>query len=494
VSTSYLATYSYDDFSRRTNLAYANGATQAYTYTVAGDLLTLANTLNGASSNISYALGYTNAHELTSEGYSNAAYEAQPTNGTDTFGAVNSLNQYPSVTLAGQSAATLTYDANGNLTSDGTWTYAYDAENKLITAAAASKAVSAAYAYDPLGRRTEKYGPGVSTTLFLNDGSDEIAEYDGNGNVLRRFVPGPAINEPVVYENCAGATAPRCTGAVSNEYFHTDHHGSVVAMSGAGAAPVEGPYVYDSYGNGAPLTGVPFKFVGMYLDAETGLYYDRARYYSPTQGRFLQTDPIGYKDDLDMYTYVGNDPLDHTDPTGMCVEDACVGETAFVVYVAIPAAIATVGIITAIVNSSGSGNGNRNNGGNNSGPGMGHNGGPSMNGGPPKIIPPVLPSSGRGSNNLKPDPNAEGPHSTFRRDANGNVNHTATYTPNPQNPSGHDEVQRTDVTGGSYYNKATGQDVPTPHTHDPTTPGGVRPATPQEIPKPCIPSPGNGCN
>jgi RHS repeat-associated protein len=232
------------------------------------------------------------------------------------------LNQYPSITLAGQSASTLAYDGNGNLTSGGGWTYSYDPENKLMTACNASPcgsaSVAASYAYDPLGRRTEKSGTGVATTLFLNDGSDEIAEYSSSGSVLRRFVPGPAINEPIVYENCSGATAPNCTGSGPvYEYFQTDHHGSVVAMSGTSAAPVEGPYTYDGYGNGAPLTGVPFKFVGMYLDAETGLYYDRARYYSPLQGRFLQTDPIGYKDDLDMYAYVGNDPTDRIDPTGM---------------------------------------------------------------------------------------------------------------------------------------------------------------------------------
>lgn len=64
----------------------------------------------------------------------------------------------------------------------------------------------------------------------------------------------------------------------------------------------------------------------MYLDAETGLYYDRARYYSPALGRFMQTDPMGYAPDLDMYTYVYNDPTNRVDPSGKCIEDACIME------------------------------------------------------------------------------------------------------------------------------------------------------------------------
>jgi len=82
-------------------------------------------------------------------------------------------------------------------------------------------------------------------------------------------------------------------------------------------------YHYGPYGEGTnwtpadALTGNPFRYTGRRVDPETGLYYYRARFYSPKTGRFLQTDPIGTKDDLNLYTYVGNDPLDRTDPSGL---------------------------------------------------------------------------------------------------------------------------------------------------------------------------------
>jgi len=199
-------------------------------------------------------------------------------------------------------------------------TRGYDPKNRMMNVATGTTQV-ANYAYDPFGRRETKT-VGSTITNFLNDGQDEIAEYDSSGDVLRRFVPGPAINEPVAYENCSGATAPKCTGAVAISYYHTDHHGSVVTMTDSTGNPIAGTTLtYDTYGNSnAPPTGQPLHYVGMYYDAETGLYYDRARYYSPTLGRFLQTDPIGYKDDIDLYTYVGNDPTDRTDPTGLSDE------------------------------------------------------------------------------------------------------------------------------------------------------------------------------
>jgi RHS repeat-associated protein len=73
---------------------------------------------------------------------------------------------------------------------------------------------------------------------------------------------------------------------------------------------------YDVYGNPGSANAGTFQYTGQMYMPLLGLYYYRARYYSPVLGRFLQTDPVGYKDDLDLYTYVGDDPDDKTDPTG----------------------------------------------------------------------------------------------------------------------------------------------------------------------------------
>jgi hypothetical protein len=89
------------------------------------------------------------------------------------------------------------------------------------------------------------------------------------------------------------------------------------------------------------------------------------------------------------------------------------------------------------------------------------------------------------SSKLKSDSRAEGPHTTFKTDKDRNVTRHETWEPNPQNPSGFDSKQSTDVdvNGKAHHNKVTGEDVPTPHTQGKDIPGGVRPAKPEEIPK-----------
>jgi len=167
------------------------------------------------------------------------------------------------------------------------------------------------YTYDPSGRRIAKDVDGV-VTKYVYDGDQCIAEYDANDVLLRKYIHGPSIDEPICMIEAAG-------GYAGTYYYHFDALGSVVALSDADGDTVQ-VYEYDVYGQVAasdPNHPNRFLFTGREFDTETGLYYYRARYYNPTIGRFLQTDPIGYGDGLNWYAYCGNMPTELTDPYGL---------------------------------------------------------------------------------------------------------------------------------------------------------------------------------
>lgn len=204
------------------------------------------------------------------------------------------------------------YDENGNLTNDGTYKYYYDCENRLTDVNNQSDQAVASYKYVYQGRRVKKtvYGSPDVVTKYCYDGDQVIAEYDGSSTlILRKFMYGPGIDEPICMFKYVAPTGIY--------YYHFDGLGSVVALSNTSGNMVE-RYSYDVFGepNRTSSVGNPYMFTGRRYDDESDLYYYRARYYNPNIGRFLQIDPIGYVDGLNLYTYCGNNPVIRTDPKG----------------------------------------------------------------------------------------------------------------------------------------------------------------------------------
>ncbi|MFJ1118011.1 RHS repeat-associated core domain-containing protein, partial [Bacillus thuringiensis] len=249
----------------------------------------------------------------TYDGFGNRTSVKVVENGKETKSIAATFNEGNQLVKFGNES--LTYDANGNRTSDGKYKYTWNEDDQIvaITKQGESNAF-ATYKYDEDNRRIEKSVNGQVTRYFYDgDSINPLYETDGSGTVLRQYV----------YSTSGTRLAMKSKGQTL--YYHYNPRGDVVAMTDQNREVVA-TYEYDAWGNvlKSDAKGIaadnPFGYAGYMYDKEIGMYYLIARYYSPEHGVFLSVDPDpGDEDDpitMNGYTYGDNNPVMMVDPDG----------------------------------------------------------------------------------------------------------------------------------------------------------------------------------
>ncbi len=279
--------FSYDNGGRRISLTLPNGVTVSYNYDQASELTGITYALGSTTlGNLTY--GYDADGRRTTVGGTDAATGLPQALSSATYDAANELTKWGGTKLS--------YDADGNLTSDGTNSYTWDARNQL----ASINSGAYSFEYDAFGRRI-----GDSGTGYLYDGPNVIQEVAGGSPIASRLTGG--VDEFFSLSNSNGTFYPL-----------TDALGSTIALTDSTGA-VQTQYTYEPFGNttvSGPAEGNSFEYTGRENDG-TGLYYYRARYYSPVYQRFISEDPMGLGGGFNLYAYVGNEPVELQDAFGL---------------------------------------------------------------------------------------------------------------------------------------------------------------------------------
>ena len=304
--------YTYDGLSYLLSVLHQTGSTTldgaSYGYDYAGNRTSNTNHLNGITS----SYGYDTIYELlnvTQAGSTTESYSYDAVGNRLSSSGVSSYSNNTSNELVSTSNGSYTYDANGNTLTDASGkSYTWDFENRMVSAVVPGTG-TVTFKYDPFGRRVYKSSP-TFTGIFAYDGYNLIDTMNSSGSIVAGYTQTQNIDEPLAERRSGGSS-----------YYEADGLGSITSLSSSAGA-VANSYTYDSFGGVTNFTGTLrnlFQYAGRESDSETGLYYNRARYYSPQSGRFVSEDPLGFASGAtNFYGYVFESPTNLTDPLGLC--------------------------------------------------------------------------------------------------------------------------------------------------------------------------------
>ena len=237
----------------------------------------------------------------------NGNRESLTENGTP-YSYTNATYSNRLTSLSGPVAKTYSYDAAGNVTSDGIHSYSYDDRRRLVSV----NSGAATYVHNGQGQRVKKDVSGTATLFAYDEQGRLIGEYDALGNALMEHVwfdgaPVAVLKGSTVYQ------------------VDTDHLGTPRIIF-EGYAGIVWTWISDPFGSTpaqeytdgtSTLFKYNLRFPGQYYDEETGLHYNYFRTYDPSTGRYLESDPIGLAAGLNSYGYVSANPLSFSDPYGL---------------------------------------------------------------------------------------------------------------------------------------------------------------------------------